>query len=127
MVRAGGPAPAARRLRPRRADGGAARRRSAALEAGADANALRALAGDEDPGGDLALDDDERMACELFTLTLTQWRHPPHGPPSGIDYAALPAAAALAGLEVGPGAFRCLRTMEGTVVAALRRRAEAAR
>ena len=27
----------------------------------------------------------------------------------------------------GPGAFRCLRTMEGTVAAALRHRAEAAR
>ena len=92
-----------------------------------DADALRALAGDEDPGGALALDDDERTACELFSLTLTQWRHPPHGPPSGIDYAALPAAASMAELKAGPGAFRCLRTMEGAVVAALRRRAEAAR
>lgn len=95
----------------------------AALEAGAGADALRALAADEDPGGALTLDDDERTACELFSLTLTQWRHPPHGPPAGIDYGAVPAAAALAGLEVAPGAFGCLRAMEAVVIGALRRRA----
>lgn len=50
-----------------------------------------------------------------------------HGPPSGVDYAALPAAAALAGLEVTPAAFRCFRTMEGVVAGALRARAEAER
>ena len=65
--------------------------------------------------------------CELFATTLTQWRRPPHGPPSGVDYAALPAAAALAGLEVSPAAFRCFRTMEGVVAGALRSRAEAER
>ena len=53
--------------------------------------------------------------------------HPPHGPPSGVDYAALPAAVALAGLEVGPGAFRCFRQMERVAAAALRERAERAR
>lgn len=44
-----------------------------------------------------------------------------------MDYAALPAAAALAGIEVNPGAFRCFRTMEGAAADALRERAKRAR
>ncbi len=56
----------------------------------------------------------------------TQWRRS-EGLPAGLDYAALPAAARLAGVELTPERFRCLRFMESVAAEAVRKRAEARR
>ena len=45
----------------------------------------------------------------------------------GLDYAAVPAAAKLAEIELNPDRFRCLRFMEGVAAEAIRTRAEARR
>ena len=91
------------------------------------AEGLAALQRREDEAaGPLALDEDEEAACALFAILQTQWRRV-DGLPVGLDYAAVPAAAQLAEIELNPDRFRCLRFMEGVAAEALRKRANPAR
>lgn len=62
-------------------------------EAG-DQEGLAALQRREDEAaGPLALDEDEEAVCSLFAILQTQWRRV-NGLPVGLDYTAVPAAAA---------------------------------
>lgn len=98
----------------------------ALLEAGADAELAALLRAEEEAREPPALDADEAAACELFAVMQTQWRRA-EGLPAGLDYAALPAAAQLAEIEITPERFRCLRFMEGVAAEAIRKRAAARR
>ena len=91
------------------------------------AEGLAALAEREREAAEpLALDEDEEAACALFSILQTQWRRV-DGLPVGLDYAAVPATANLAGIALNPSRFRCLRFMEGIAAEAIRRRADARR
>ena len=72
------------------------------------------------------MDEDEEAAYALFAILQTQWRRV-DGLPMGLDYAAVPAAADLAGIGLNPDRFRCLRYMEGVAAEAIRKRAAARR
>ena len=98
-----------------------------ALAEAGDVDGLAALQRREDEAAEPpALDDDEEAACALFAILQTQWRRV-DGLPVGLDYAAVPAAAQLAEIELNPDRFRCLRFMEGVAAEAIRKRADARR
>ncbi|HEU4958962.1 MAG TPA: DUF1799 domain-containing protein [Sphingomonas sp.] len=66
---------------------------------------------------------DELDAVDLFHALASQWRmHPMAGVRLGIDYAAVPATAAMLGLTMTPELFADLRVMEGAALAAFPRR-----
>lgn len=53
----------------------------------------------------------------LFFALGSQWRvHPLAGVRTGIDYAAVPATAAMMGMAMTPDVFEDLRTMEGAAL-----------
>ena len=94
----------------------------AGIEAG-DAAALDRIARREAEAAEpLALDAAETAACELFAALQTQWRRV-DGLPVGLDYAAVPATAQLAEIEMDAERFRCLQRMEAVAAEAIRKRA----
>jgi len=78
--------------------------------------------------GGRAVDDvpeigpDEADAVALFFALASQWRvHPTAGRRLGLDYAAVPATAAMLGLTMTSGLFADLRIMEAAALAAFAR------
>lgn len=60
---------------------------------------------------------DEFDAVELFLAMTSQWRtHPMAGVRLGLDYAALPATAAMLGKTMTPRLFDDIRHMEGVAL-----------
>lgn len=83
------------------------------------------LAGSASQPGEIALAPDEVEPVTLFLMLGSQWRHHAmSGLRLGLDYAAIPATAAMAGIAMTPALFADLRVMEG---AALETFAEGAR
>ena len=82
----------------------------------------------DDPGDEriMIVDREVTGTIALFSILQTQWRRV-DGLPVGLDYAAVPATANLAGIALSPDRFRCLRFMEGVAAEAIRRRADARR
>lgn len=79
---------------------------------------LERLAGTADNPGEVELVPDEADAFSLFVMLGTQWRFHPMAGQIGLEYAAIPATAAMAEIPVTPALFRDLRTMEAAALEA---------
>ncbi|UIJ46898.1 DUF1799 domain-containing protein [Sphingomonas cannabina] len=67
--------------------------------------------------------EEDEDVVRLFRALTTQWRvHPFTGHRIGIDFAAVPAVAAMLEIAVTPAVFTGLRIMEGAALLALARK-----